>query len=290
MKTASPALIAFFAEKRAAHDSTIAWADCFTFTMLDGTTLRYTDADVDVVYSGNTFKSDGPIIEGMKYKAAVGLDVDKQELSITATPNVLVKGTPFMRAFANGAFDLCEFQRDRVFFQDGIGSAVVGGVLLFHGRFLELQDVGRFSALATVADDTIVLGNQMPRNSYSATCNHSLYDAGCALNAESFATATTVGAGSTDRTLKTSAATIGHLGGFVRFTSGAFAGATATVKNVNVGVDVTLMFPLTAAPATGDGFKIYQGCDHTAATCKAKFNNIAKFRGFPFVPPPQYAQ
>ncbi len=50
-----------------------------------------------------------------------------------------------------------------------------------------------------------------------------------------------------------------------------------------------LAYPRVNAPATGDAFTVYQGCDHTMATCKAKFNNLANFRGFPFVPPPTYS-
>lgn len=290
MKIATPELVAFLAEKRAAGDSYVAMADCFTFTLLDGTMLRYTDADVDVTYLDQTYSSSGPVIQGMRYKATVGLDVDEQTLEFAATPDILVKGIPFMRALANGVFDLCEIQRDRVFFREGVESTVVGGVLLFHGRFLKIEDVGRLDAKVTVADDTIVLANQMPRNVYSATCNHSLYDSGCGLDAEAFATTSTVGSGSTDRTIKTSAAAIYHLGGFLQFTSGSLVGVASTVKNVNVGVDITLAYPLNSAPAVGDGFKVYRGCDHTAATCKARFNNIQNFRGFPFIPPPQYAQ
>jgi uncharacterized phage protein (TIGR02218 family) len=290
MKTASTALADYLDAQIAARDRVILRAHCYTFTLLDGTVLRYTDAHFPVRYSSQTFLPPGPIVQGLVYRSKIGLDAEQQEITISAEADVLLNGAPFMRAIAQGVFDLARIKRERVYFADAKFQSVVGGLILFDGRILEVNECGRLSATLTVADDRVLLGNQMPRNSYSPTCNHALYGAGCGLDAETFATATTAGAGSTARTLKTSAAAIGHLGGFVRITSGALAGATATVKDVNVGVDVTLMFPLTSAPATGDGFKIYQGCDHTAATCKAKFSNLAKFRGFPFVPPPQYAQ
>ena len=63
----------------------------------------------------------------------------------------------------------------------------------------------------------------------------------------------------------------------------------ATVSSVNVGVSYSLMYPLPFAPATGDAFTVAFGCDHTQATCQGKFNNLANFRGFPYVPPPQLA-
>ena len=43
------------------------------------------------------------------------------------------------------------------------------------------------------------------------------------------------------------------------------------------------------APSTGDGFTVAFGCDHTRGTCQSRFANLANFRGFPFVPPPQIA-
>jgi len=49
------------------------------------------------------------------------------------------------------------------------------------------------------------------------------------------------------------------------------------------------MYPLPAAPAAGDALTVYAGCDHTPATCAARFSNLASFRGFPYVPPPQIA-
>jgi hypothetical protein len=34
---------------------------------------------------------------------------------------------------------------------------------------------------------------------------------------------------------------------------------------------------------------VYKGCDKTTATCAGRFNNLANFRGYPFVPPPELA-
>ena len=67
------------------------------------------------------------------------------------------------------------------------------------------------------------------------------------------------------------------------------AGVVATVKYVVAGTSLTLMYPLPEPPAAGDAITVYQGCDHTMGTCGAKFDNLANFRAFPFVPPPQMA-
>ena len=91
-------------------------------------------------------------------------------------------------------------------------------------------------------------------------------------------------------TKNTTAAAMKHVGGYVTFTSGPNDGITAAVKNVNAGASLVLAFPLPELSNPTDTFTIYQGCDHTGATCAGTFGNIANFRGFPFVPPPQSAQ
>jgi uncharacterized phage protein (TIGR02218 family) len=73
------------------------------------------------------------------------------------------------------------------------------------------------------------------------------------------------------------------------FSSGVNANVRATVKSVVAGASLALMYPLPAAPAAGDAFTVYSGCDHTPATCAAKFGNLARLRGFPYVPPPEIA-
>jgi len=47
--------------------------------------------------------------------------------------------------------------------------------------------------------------------------------------------------------------------------------------------------PLPFAPNAGDAFTAYPGCDKTQNTCTAKFNNLANFEGFPYVPAPETA-
>ena len=196
MKTASTALVAFLNAARANPDSAIAFADCFTFTLATGTILAYTNVDQPVVYNGFAFLADGPLVQGLKYKASVGLEVDKQQITIAARPTDLVNGSPFLNALRDGAFDGATVQRDRVF-MSALGRTPVGGVTLFHGRVSTIDDVGRTSATITVASDLVVLDYDMPRNLYSPTCLHTLYDSGCGVISAAYAASGTVGAGST---------------------------------------------------------------------------------------------
>jgi uncharacterized phage protein (TIGR02218 family) len=49
-------------------------------------------------------------------------------------------------------------------------------------------------------------------------------------------------------------------------------------------VTLTLWQRAPSAVEAGDGFTVTAGCDKTLATCKAKFDNVANFRGFPHMP------
>ena len=140
-----------------------------------------------------------------------------------------------------------------------------------------------------VRSDLVILDYDMPRNLFSPTCLHTLYDAGCGVIRGTYSVNGTAGAGSTSNQILTSVAQAGHAQGSLVWTSGANANVRSTVKSVAVGSALNLMYPLPFAPTTGDAFTVAFGCNHTQATCQGTFNNLANFRGFPYVPPPELA-
>jgi uncharacterized phage protein (TIGR02218 family) len=288
MKQTSTAVIDLINAARAAPDAPIAFAECFTLITTTGTAYTWTSVDYDVVFNGFTFNASGPLVSGLKYKGSVGLEVDKQQITIAARPTDLINGAPFLIALRDGAFDGAPVYRDRVFLTGPMGT-VVGGVRLFQGRVSTVDNVGRTQATLTVASDLVILDYDMPKNLFSPTCLHVLYDAGCGIVRGTFSLDGACGAGSNSSTINFSGARAGDVQGSLVFTSGANANVRATVKSVGVGALYNLMYPLPFAPATGDTFNIAFGCDHTQATCANKFNNLPNFRGFPYVPPPQVA-
>jgi uncharacterized phage protein (TIGR02218 family) len=288
MKIGSTALVSLINATRAAPDAQLAYAECFTFGTTVGTNYYWTTVDWPIAYNGVTFLASGPLVSGLKYKATTGLEVDKQQIIVAARPTDLINGAPFLAALRDGAFDGASVQRDRVFLTSP-GGAVVGGVTLFKGRISTIDQVGRTQAILTVASDLVILDYDMPHNLFSPTCNHILYDAGCGVIRGTYAAAGTAGAGSTANQINFAGTAALHAQGAIVFSSGQNANVRATVKTVSVGSFLTLMYPLPFAPAAGDAFTVYAGCDHTLATCQSQFNNKANFRGFPFVPPPEMA-
>jgi len=288
MKSASPALLSYLAALRNQFDATVTLADCFTFTLSTGTLLTITNVDYPIQYNGATFSASGPMVQGLRYKSSVGLEVDKQQIVIAARPTDLMAGSPFLAAIRAGAFDGAVVQRDRVFVNSATAT-VIGGVMLFHGRVSTIDSVGRTTAAVTVASDLIILDSDMPRNLYSPTCLHTLYDSGCGAISGAYASNGAVATGSTATILGYASAAVGHVQGSIVFSTGVNANLRATIKSVATGVSLTLMYPLPSDPSPGDAFTVYCGCDHTMGTCQSRFNNLARFRGFPYVPPPQIA-
>jgi uncharacterized phage protein (TIGR02218 family) len=289
MKQASLALQAFLGAARAQPDMQMAFADCFTFTLQSGLVLAYTNADVPITYAGHQFLANGPLVSGLKYRSTIGLNVDRQEITIAARPGDLASGSAILVALRDGAFDGARLQRDRVFFSDVLGGTLVDGVTLFYGRVSTVDEIGRTQAKITVANELVLLDIDMPRNIFAPTCQHVLYDLGCGLPAGAFATTGVVGAGSTTTLVNFAGALAAHLQGKMVFSTGANAGVAATVKYVAVGASLAPLYPLPEPPASGDTLTVYYGCDHTAPTCQNRFDNLTNFRGFPYVPPPQMA-
>ena len=116
MKTASTALIDFLNAARAAPDAPIAFADCFTFTLAQtGVVLTYTNVDQPSSTTARLSRRAARWCRASNTSCAVGLEVDKQQITIAARPTDLVGGAPFLVALRDGAFDGATFQRDRVF-------------------------------------------------------------------------------------------------------------------------------------------------------------------------------
>ncbi len=290
MKPTSAALVTYLNGARAMPDVPLLMADAFTFTLRSGLVLCYTNVDVTFSYNGKTYLGNSVLIDGLKYRSAVGLEVDRQRITVSArSTDTITAGAPFLQALRDGSFDFCQVERQRIFFSDRIGGTAIGAVTLFVGRLGAINEIGRSTAKLTVNSDLALLDIDMPRNVYQPTCLHTLYDSGCTLVKNAFGTSGTVGSGSTASVINWSGASANFQQGTLTFTSGVNASVSATVGSAVAGTSLTLLYPLESVPATGDSFTVYFGCDHTPGTCQSRFANLANFRGFPYVPPPQMA-
>ncbi len=286
MKTATPAFIAWLAA-----NTEMVMAELYDLTLADGTALHYTTFDRNLEVGGTTYLSGPPnftrgtVEEGIRVSK-----IGTLSLEIHASASDLIGGVPILQKIARGDFDKAQITVRRLFMDSALNQQ--GTVIRFVGNIGDLDQLSRTMAKFTCKSKVEDLNIQLPRNILQPTCMHTLFDAGCALNKSAFAVNGTVQAGSTVNKLITNLTQADSYfdNGQLVFTSGANNGHVAAVRTyTNSGGTVYFFMPLPTAPAIGDTFTIYPGCDKTQATCTAKFSNVTNFGGFPYVPVPETA-
>ncbi len=290
MKSAPAAVIAALQSSRE-----LSFADCFTLVLADGTVARTTNAQypVSVPQSGApalVFAAGDILIGGLKLKQTVGVDIDEQQIDIAFKPTSTIAGLPWPVAVREGRFDGATFNRARVVMA-APGTAPIANALvtMFHGEVATVDNIGRLTCRMTVKSMLNKLAIDMPRDIWQPSCLNTLYDGLCTVSKSANAASGTVGASPTLTFIPWSGSAEGvYDQGTVTFEGGANVGISRTVRQ-STPAGLTLQRPLDYLPAAGDSFVVYKGCDKTTATCAGRFNNLANFRGFPFVPPPELA-
>ncbi len=192
MKTASSALITFLSNaSQNPNDMAVFCADLYTFTLVDGTVLRYSSGDRPVTIGGHTFNAITPAAPGYpaisrsKLTSKIGLDVTELEVDIFATPTTLVEGMPILQALDNGLFDGATVLVERLIQQNPTDISL-GKYIQFGGTVGDVSEITGSSAKLQVKALTEYLNLQMPRNLFQPGCRHALFDAGCSLSQSSF--------------------------------------------------------------------------------------------------------
>ncbi|MDP3124610.1 MAG: DUF2163 domain-containing protein [Thiobacillus sp.] len=287
MKSASAELITLLSTARQF------WmADLYTFTLVDGTVLRYTSADIDITTGGHTFSHNGPIITRSRTRVALGTAVDQLDLNISATVETLLGGLPWLQAITNGALDGAVVDLERAIAatpEDAMAGNIAGTVNLFSGRVSDTT-TDSLTSKVIVRSFMELLNTALPRNLYQPPCGYSVYDTGCGVSRAAFAAYGAVASGSTRQSINCG---LGNAAGYfdigeLVMTSGQNLGVIRTVRSYSPGV-VVLAYPLPKPVSVSDTFTIYPGCDRRLTTCDTKFNNKARFRATPFVPVPETA-
>lgn len=260
-------------------------ASLFTITTRAGATYRYTGADIDLTVGGNTY-SRGLKIKHGRVRHVVGLEVDTLDITVYPEGSDQIAGAAFLTALRTGALDGATLKLERAFMPSW-GDTSPGALIRFVGRVSE-SEFSRSEARIKVKSDLELLNIKMPRNLYNPGCIHTLYDTGCGLSKASWSAASSVLAGSTVSQILCGLTQPGTWfdQGTITFDSGANSGVVRTIKGYTPGA-ISLAYPLPVTPGVGDTFTAYPGCDKTQSTCINKFNNVASFRGFPYVPVPE---
>jgi hypothetical protein len=293
--------------------------DLYTFALTTGEVFRYTSGNAPLTVPAAGFPSGsvnvgiersfalGPRFGRSKIMTKIGVEPTELEIDVLAGANDLVGTMTFAEAVRVGLFDGATVELDRFFAPpQAAGSRPLdtglGCLLWFYGRVAECE-IGRSRTTIRVKSLINLLSvQQMPRRLYQASCNHVFGDVMCGydrvLGKNSAGALTGIGAitvpalpGSTQAQITTSfspSPATAYDEGTITALSGANSGATRTIAALTGGV-VRLLKPWLSPVSISDMFQLLPGCDHTTQTCHTVLQNIARYGGFPYVPPPESA-
>lgn len=122
---------------------------------------------------------------------------------------------------------------------------------------------------------------------HNPACDADLGDSRCKVALGGFTHAGSVTSVSSQRVLTDSALVQvdGYFNsGVITWLTGNNAGLEMEIKKSTAAGVVELFLPMPKTISVGDTFSARAGCDKLLSTCKAKFNNVINFRGFPHIP------
>ncbi|MDF2563672.1 MAG: hypothetical protein K0Q53_67 [Massilibacillus sp.] len=291
MKTASTALQNLFTEYMLGKRRTWYIAELYMFKLSSGQTLLYTGHDTTLSIGGNIYEH-WPIDHG-DITEERGIKVSDTTIDIYFNPfdKITGLGVTWYQALQSGAFDDCTVSIDRLYSPDPWSYIMpnISSNYVLKGRFVGRMDTDelRFtSATLTVKSALELLNTQLPRNLMSPSCLNTFGDFMCGINKENLGVTFTAQAGSSKTSIVSTSTGSGYYTqGTIVGITGANIGVTRTVKVFTSGV-ASLFHPFNLAVSVGDTFRIYPGCSKTITACQG-FNNLARFRGMPFIPVPE---
>lgn len=265
-----------FAARLAADDTTL--CTCWRFMRRDGAEFGATDHDGALVFDGVT------------HSPASGLDAVSFETSAGLAPGRAAAEGAVSLDFLNGAdveaglWDGARVDVSRVDWR-----AVEHRLMIWSGSLSEVSRTG-----ASFSAELVSLKAGLERRIgrvYSRRCDADVGDARCgvSLAAPAFTVTGTVESLQGAQTLTSPALAAFDAGWFtggrLAWTGGSNAGRAARIVR-HAGDEVELIGAMDSI-AIGDAFMATAGCDKAFATCREKFANAVKFRGFPHMPGPE---
>lgn len=255
---------------------TTTMALCWKVTRRDGLVQGFTEHDMDITFDAVT------------YLAASGFTASRIQQSLgLAADNLNVDGalssdTINEDDLAAGLYDNAEVALYWVNWAN-----VAQRVTMDEGNIGEVAR--KETAFSAEFRSLVHRLNQKGGRVYQRSCDAVLGDERCGvdLTSATFKGTGDLASGSSGRNLIVTG--IGSFAsgfftyGILAFTSGLNNGLRFEVKS-HVGTAVRLWDIPPFAVAIGDDFTITAGCAKDSSTCKAKFNNLANFRGFPHIP------
>ncbi len=245
-------------------------------TRTDGTIFGFTDANIDVTYSGLTYEAmTGYTASQMQLTDQLNVD-NLQLQGLLESPSI----TP--ADLSAGLWDYAAVQIYRTDYYDPAG----GVEYLMTGNLGQVV-ANRNSFQAEIRGLMQPLQNESGQL-ISPACRAELGDTRCKVDLTPFTFAATITAVTNSATFNATALTQVDdyfSNGVITWTSGNNNALKMEVKhNTQSSSQVVLQLGMPYIIQVGDTFNIVAGCDKLQFTCINKFNNIVNFRGEPFLP------
>ncbi|MCX7888571.1 MAG: DUF2163 domain-containing protein [Rhodobacteraceae bacterium] len=272
--TAAPVWPAF-----AGGEATVARA--VALTREDGVTLGFTDHDAPLVFEGITFRPESGA-DLAPFAATTGLAPDLGELAGALRSDALTEAD-----LAAGRWGGAEVRVWLVNWADTGQRSLV-----FRGRIGEVRRAGQgFAAELRGLGDIL---NRPTGRVFQRDCSAVLGDARCGIDLDM---PQHWREGTVIQQEEGRVFVLGDVPdpaerwferGVMKLLDGPGAGLSASVKGdrfvAGGGRRIELWEPVAAVVPPGARVRLVAGCDRRAGTCRAKFGNLANFRGFPDIP------
>lgn len=254
---------------------------CWRLTRTDGQVLGFTDHDRDLV------------ILGMTFEAASGLDASAVEETLGMAPGsgdvagALRSARILPEEIALGLYDQAKLECWLVNWQAPALDLLLSSTTLGEIR----QQDGRFIAETRNAFQRL---DEERGRRFTVDCAAELGDAACGvdLSDPAFRYEGVLTAILNEATLVAPAFANAPTGlftrGVLRITSGLNAGLRFGIREHRADGVLVLWSSLARLPDIGDGLVATAGCDKRLRTCRDRFANSLNFRGFPYLPQPEF--
>lgn len=248
---------------------------CWKIERRDGVVQGFTEHDEDLTFDGVTYLASSGFTAS-RMQQSLGLSADNLNVD-----GALSSATINEDDLAAGLYDNAEVELSWVNWQD-----TAQRIVKDRGNIGEVAR--RETAFSAEFRSMVHRLNQPGGRLYQRSCDAVLGDARCGVSLSGgFKGTGSLSVGSSGRNL-----VVAGLGSFadgfftygvLTFTAGANDGLQFEVKS-HVGTSIRLWEIPPEAVAVSDTFEVTAGCPKDAGACKAKFNNLANFRGFPHIP------
>ena len=277
----------------------IAW--CLKLTRSDGIVMGFTSHDEDLMIGNVTYKANtGFCPAAVATNKDLAADTAESEGAVTSEAITL-------RDIDMGKYDsaevmifLCDWQRieaEDPFSWSNLNNETdwldrQKAILVLRKGSLG-QVTGRRDSFKAEVRGLLQCYQQKAIAMYSNWCRADFCDLKCGLKAADYTFAGTVTAMNEDGSIAVDVQKDSYYFnyGLLTFTSGKCKDCLYDVKDYIVieGIARVLPFlPFDDAVQVGDQISLLAGCDGNLATCIEKFNNVANFRGEPYVPGSDY--